>query len=197
MNSQSSEPKTFSKSKYKSKPDICPLFTWPMRSYIKWILSQIASINHETCLIFIKQRRITLYSIRLATHWSCFIHNIKKRNWSPVLLLLYRKGKLKLSKIVQENASFIMIWQVKNVGYWTDGQNTVLSCTITRQMQIHHCWTVPRHTHRGQPPHPSQRSGGCSTFIEEMEVSWSWQHPSRTGPSRWRGCNHCSHDNLR
>ena len=22
------------------------------------------------------------------------------------------------------------------------------------------------------------------------------QHPSRTGPSRWRGCNHCSHDNL-
>ena len=43
--------------------------------------------------------------------------------------------------------------------------------------------------HRGWPPHPSQRSGGRSTITEEREVSWSWQHPSRTGPSRWRGCN--------
>ena len=50
--------------------------------------------------------------------------------------------------------------------------------------------------HRGRPPHPSQRSGGCSTIIEEREISWSQQHPSRTGPSRWRGCNHRSHDNL-
>ena len=51
--------------------------------------------------------------------------------------------------------------------------------------------------HRGWPPHPSQRSGGYSTIIEEREVSWSRQHPSRTGPSRWRRCNHSSHDNLR
>ena len=50
--------------------------------------------------------------------------------------------------------------------------------------------------HRGWPPHPSQRSGGRSTITEEREVSWSRQHPSRTGPSRWRGCNHRSHDNL-
>ena len=35
-----------------------------------------------------------------------------------------------------------------------------------------------------------------STFIEERKVSWSRQHPSRTGPCRWRGCNHRSHDNL-
>ena len=27
--------------------------------------------------------------------------------------------------------------------------------------------------HRGWPPHPSQRSGGCSTITEEREVSWS------------------------
>ena len=33
-------------------------------------------------------------------------------------------------------------------------------------------------------------------MIEEREVSWSRQHPGRTGPSRWRGCNHHSHDNL-
>ena len=38
--------------------------------------------------------------------------------------------------------------------------------------------------------------GGCSTIIEEREVSWSRQHPGRTGPSTWRGCNHHSHDSL-
>ena len=50
--------------------------------------------------------------------------------------------------------------------------------------------------HRGWPPHHSRRSGGCSIISEEREVSWSRQHPSRTGPSRWRVCNHRSHDNL-
>ena len=42
----------------------------------------------------------------------------------------------------------------------------------------------------------AQRSGGCSTIIEGREISWSRQHPSRTGPSRWRGCSHRSHNNL-
>ena len=50
--------------------------------------------------------------------------------------------------------------------------------------------------HRGCPPHPLQRSGDCITIIEQREVSWSRQHPSRTGPSRWRECNYRSHDNL-
>ena len=50
--------------------------------------------------------------------------------------------------------------------------------------------------HRVRPPHPSQRSGGCRTITEEREISWSRQHPSRTGSSRYRGRNHCSHDNL-
>ena len=47
--------------------------------------------------------------------------------------------------------------------------------------------------HRGRRSHPSQRSGSCSTITEEREVNWSRQHPGRTGPSRWRGCNHRSH----
>ena len=49
----------------------------------------------------------------------------------------------------------------------------------------------------GWPPHPSLRSGGCCTIVEEREVSWSWHHPGRTGPSMWRRRNHCSHHNLR
>ena len=32
--------------------------------------------------------------------------------------------------------------------------------------------------------------------LEKREVSWSRQNPSRTGPSRWKRCNHRSHDNL-
>ena len=44
---------------------------------------------------------------------------------------------------------------------------------------------------------PLQRSGGRGTITEEREVSWSRQHPIRTGPSRWRGCNHRSNDILR
>ena len=39
---------------------------------------------------------------------------------------LWNKGKLLLSKIVQKNVS------QKNDRYWTNGQNTALSCTITR-----------------------------------------------------------------
>ena len=50
--------------------------------------------------------------------------------------------------------------------------------------------------HRRWTRHPSQRRWGCSTIIEEREVSWSRQHPSRTGPSRWRGCNYRSQFNL-
>ena len=36
----------------------------------------------------------------------------------------------------------------------------------------------------------------AAVLTEEKEVSWSRQHPSRTGPNRWRGCNHHSHNNL-
>ena len=50
--------------------------------------------------------------------------------------------------------------------------------------------------HREWPPHPSHRRGSCSTIIEERKVSWSQQHPSKTGPSRWRGRNHHFYDNL-
>ena len=46
------------------------------------------------------------------------------------------------------------------------------------------------------PLHPSQRSRGCSSIIEEKEVSLSWWLPSRTGPIRLRRCNHHSHDDL-
>ena len=98
---------------------------------------------------------------------------------------LWNKGKL-LSKIGQENAS------QKNDRYWTDGQNTVQLQDQWRSISTE----LSPNTHRGRPPHPSQVRGGSSTITEEPEVSWSRQPPSRTGPSKWRGRNHCTHDNL-
>ena len=43
---------------------------------------------------------------------------------------------------------------------------------------------------------PRKEVEAFSTITEEREVSWSRKHPSRTGPSRWRECNHRYHDNM-
>ena len=108
-----------------------------------------------------------------------------KENW--IGKQCYR-GKQLLYKIVQENASQkstdtepmdrILLWAVQ-----LQGQCRSISIELSPDR------------HRGWAPHPSQRSWSFST-VEEREVSWSRQHPSRTGPNRRRGCNHRSHDNL-
>ena len=59
---------------------------------------------------------------------------------------LYNRGNLLLSKTVQENAF------QKTERYWTDWQNTALSCVITRLMEIQQCWTVPRQTQKMSIP---------------------------------------------
>ena len=81
-------------------------------------------------------------------------------------------------------------WQILN--RWTEYCSELYNHKANEDPSVLNC---PK-THRRQPPHHLQRNGGCSTITEEREVSWSRQHPSRTGPSRWTGCNHCSHDNL-
>ena len=45
----------------------------------------------------------------------------------------------------------------KSDRYWTDGQNTALSCTTTRPMEIHQYWTVPRQTQRMTTPSFAQK----------------------------------------
>ena len=106
------------------------------------------------------------------------------KTWS-----LWIRGKLLLSKTVQENDL------QKSKSYWTYGQNTAVSCRSTRPMEIHEYWTAPRQTQRMT----------TLSFTKKLrlqynhwrrEVSWSWQHPIRTGPSRWRRSNFCSHDSL-
>ena len=51
-------------------------------------------------------------------------------------------------------------------------------------------------THRIRSPHPTQKTGGCSTTFEERKVSRSWKHSSRTRPSRWRSSKYCSHNKI-
>ena len=62
-------------------------------------------------------------------------------------------------------------------------------------MEIHQYWTVPRQTQRMTTPSFAKK-WRLQYNHWEREVSWNRQHPSRTGPRRWRGCNHRSHDNL-
>ena len=63
-------------------------------------------------------------------------------------------------------------------------------------MEIHQYWNVPRYTQRTTTP----------SLVKKWRLQYNhwrkgrkleWQHPSRTSPSRWRGCNHHSHHNLR
>ena len=68
--------------------------------------------------------------------------NNSKRAYQPRLDHCETRNSYYCPKIVQENAS------QKNKRYWTDGQNTALGCTITRPMEIHQYWTVPRQTQR-------------------------------------------------
>ena len=78
-----------------------------------------------------------------------------------------------------EPMDIILLWAVQSQGQWR---------SISTELSPD--------THKGRPPHPSQRSGGCSTIIEEREVTGSWQHPSRMDPRRRRRRNRRSHDNL-
>ena len=79
----------------------------------------------------------------------------------------------------------------------TESMDRILLCAVQLEGQWRSISTeLSQDRHKGWPSRPSQRSGCCSTIIEDREVSWSRQHPRRTGPSRWRGCNQRSHDNL-
>ena len=63
-------------------------------------------------------------------------------------------------------------------------------------MEIHQYWTAPRQTHRMTTP----------SFAEKWRLLYNhWRKGNSAGvdnipaeecPSRWRGCNHRSHDNL-
>ena len=56
------------------------------------------------------------------------------------------------------------------------------------------CFGVSVHTPQWEEI--KKKLATCKEHIEEREISWSSQHPGRSGPSRWRGRNHRSHDDL-
>ena len=79
-----------------------------------------------------KRSQIGVKKICIVTSW---------KTWPQ-----WNKGKLQLSKIVQETAL------EKDKRYRTDGQNTALICTITRPLETHQYWTVPEQTQRTTTP---------------------------------------------
>ena len=113
--------------------------------------------------------------------------NKSKRAYQLVKdLTTVKQGK---STTVQDRSEKCLIEEREKLNRWTE------YCSELYNHKANGDPSVPQKD-GGRPPHPSQRSEGCSTIIEEREDSWSLQNPSRTGPSRWRGCNHRSHDNL-
>ncbi|WP_419623918.1 hypothetical protein, partial [Thiolapillus sp.] len=64
----------------------------------------------------------------------------------------------------------------------TNGDPSVLNCTQTDTEDDH--------------PILRREVEAAVQSLKKGKSAVSRQHPSRTGPSRWRGCNHRSHDNL-
>ena len=104
-------------------------------------------------------------------------------------LTTVKRGK---ATTIQDHSGKCLTGEQQILNRWTEYCSELYNYDANGDPSVLNC---PQTDTEG-PPHPSQRSGGSSTIIEEREVSWSRQHPSRTGPSRWGGCNHRSHDNL-
>ena len=109
--------------------------------------------------------------------------------WTCKRLITLKQGKV---STVQDRSGKCLTEEREILYRWTELLWAVQSQGQRRSINTE----LSPDTRRGWPPHSSQRSGGCTTTIEERGVSWSRQHPSRTGQSRWRGCNHRSHNNL-
>ena len=77
--------------------------------------------------------------------------NLRKSNSKKVyqlvkVLITMKKGK---ATNVQDCSGKSL---TKERDILNDGQNTALSCTITKPMEIHQYWTVPRQTQRMTTP---------------------------------------------
>ena len=119
--------------------------------------------------------------------------NLRKNNSKRAYQLEKNLTTLKQGKAttVQDRSGKCLTEERQILNRWTEycselynhkasGYPSVLNCTQTDT----------------EDGHPILRREVEAAITEEREVNWSRQHPSSTGPSRWRGCNHHSHDNL-
>ena len=104
--------------------------------------------------------------------------NLRKSNSKRAYRLVNDLTTVKLGKAaaVQDRSGKCLTEKRQILNRWTE-----------------HCSELYNHKANGDPSvlncprtdtYLSQRSGSCSTIIEEKEVSWSRQHPNRTGRSR-------------
>ena len=83
----------------------------------------------------------------IGEHCSETEENLRKNNSKRAYQLVKD-----LTTVIQREATMVQDSSGKNDRYWTVGQNTALSCTITRPVEIHQYWTVPRQTQRMTTP---------------------------------------------
>ena len=94
---------------------------------------------------------------------------------------------------VQDRSGKCLTEERQILNRWTKYCSELYNCKANGDPSVLNC---PQTDTEDDHPILRKKNGGCSKITEEREVGWSRQHPSRTGPSRWRGCNHRSHDNL-
>ena len=101
---------------------------------------------------------------------------------------------VKLGKVttVQDRSGKCFTEELQILNRWTEYCSELYNYKTSGDLSELNC--SPTDT---EDAHPILRKvDRCSAIFQEREVSWSRQHPSRTGPSRWRECDQRSHDNL-
>ena len=121
--------------------------------------------------------------------------NLRKNKSKRAYQLMKNLTTVKRGKAttVQDHSGKRLTEEREILNRWTEYCNELNNHKANGDPSVLDC---PQTDKEDDHPILHKKSGGCSTTIEEREVGWSQQHPSRTGPSRWRRCNHRSHDNL-
>ena len=108
-------------------------------------------------------------------------------------------------KVNVQNHKWSQLTHKKDDRYWSDGQNTALSCTITRPIKIHEYWTIPRQTQRittkemaaaiqslkkgksaGVDNIPAELAqAGGQDVITTLTTIWDKIWPTRERPTPW------------
>ena len=121
--------------------------------------------------------------------------NLRKNNSKRAYQLMKDLTTVKQGKAttVQDRSGKCLTEERQILNRWTEYCSELCNYKANGEQSVLNC---PQTDTEDDHPILRREMGGCGTIIEEREVSWSRQHPSRTGQSRCRGCNHRSHDNL-
>ena len=119
----------------------------------------------------------------IGEQWSKIEENLRKNNYRKAYQLVKDLTTVKQGKVTtpQDLSGKCLTEERQILNQWTEYCSQLYNHKASGDPS---CTELSPDRHRGSPPHPLQRSGGCRAIIKEREVGRSWHHPSRTGPSR-------------